>query len=48
MLLEPFTIQKPRLSGLPRLIGDERRLMQVLVNLTKNAMKYTKNGTITM
>ena len=44
-------IQKPKIDGyketLPdRLLGDEHRFKQVLVNLTKNALKFTTQGAI--
>ena len=33
-------------ARLPILVGDERRFKQVLVNLVKNALKFTSKGAI--
>ena len=30
----------------PKLIGDQRRFKQVMINLLKNAIKFTTNGFI--
>ena len=33
-------------ANFPRLIGDQRRFQQILINLVKNAIKFTKKGSI--
>ena len=36
-------------SNLPmQLVGDQVRLQQILINLTKNALKFTHRGKITI
>ena len=33
---------------MPKILGDERRFKQVLINLVKNALKFTITGSITI
>ena len=34
-------------EGLPKIVGDKDRLIQVVINLISNAVKFTQKGTIT-
>ena len=40
-LLNPDAVVMPQY-----LVGDERRFKQVLMNLVKNALKFTKSGMV--
>ena len=39
--LETYSLPQ---SHMPKLIGDERRFKQILINLVKNALKFTLSG----
>lgn len=35
-------------EGLPQIVFDEDKIMQVLTNLINNSIKFTENGSITI
>ncbi len=45
---KPVTLVSHIAPDLPLLVGDRRRLRQVLLNLISNACKFTQHGTVTV
>ena len=44
--VKDFPTASERLPDIPLLVGDERRIKQVLINLMRNAIKFTQSGNI--
>ena len=45
---KPVTFVQDIDEGLPLLVGDRRRIRQILLNLLSNAAKFTEEGTVTL
>ncbi|MBI5959701.1 MAG: GAF domain-containing protein [Chloroflexi bacterium] len=45
---KPITIQTEIEPGMPIIMGDKRRIRQILLNLISNAVKFTTQGSITI
>ena len=43
---KPITLKADMVPGLPLIVGDRQRLLQVLLNIMSNACKFTKSGSI--
>ncbi len=44
---KPIELKKNIAAGLPQIIGDRDKLIQVIINLISNAVKFTDEGTVT-
>lgn len=45
---KPVTIMRDVPADLPAIVGDRRRIRQILLNLVSNSCKFTDSGTITI
>lgn len=45
---KPVTLSAEVASNLPQLVGDKRRIRQILINLLSNAVKFTDTGRVTL
>lgn len=45
---KPVSIITEIEDGLPHVVGDKRRIQQILLNIVSNACKFTKEGSITI
>src|SRR5579859_4041836 len=45
---KPVKVETEVESDLPAIVGDERRVRQIMLNLVSNACKFTENGTVTI
>src|SRR5579859_6426742 len=45
---KPVKVETEVESDLPAIVGDERRVRQIMLNLVSNACKFTEQGTVTI